>query len=212
MPRVLAVGAHPDDIEMGCGGTLAMHAASGAQVTMLVLTTGQAGPGEVSRRTKEAQDAADKLGARLIIGGLPDGGVTAGYETVQHIEAVIREVDPTIIYTHSEHDSHQDHRATAAATIAAGRQSPTIIHYQSPSSRAFDPCLFIDIEDFLSTKVAALACHVSQVVESSMVDLDQQGINAEYWGRLARCRYAEPFEITRVRLRQGGRKELGVEI
>jgi LmbE family N-acetylglucosaminyl deacetylase len=197
---------------MGCGGTLAMHTASGGQVTMLVLTSGQAGPGDVERRTKEAQDAADKLGARLIMAGLPDGGVTAGFETVQIIESVIREVQPTIIYTHSEHDSHQDHRGTAAATIAAGRQSPSIIHYQSPTSRAFDPILFIDIEDFLATKIAALSCHVSQVVESRMVDLDQQGVNAEYWGRLARCRYAEPFEITRVRLRQGDRKLMGVEM
>ena len=63
----------------------------------------------------------------------------------------------------------------------------------------------MDIEEHLATKIAALSCHVSQVLSSRMVDLEAQEINAAYWGRQGRTRYAEAFEITRVLLRSGDR-------
>ena len=209
--RVLAVGAHPDDIEIGCGGTLSLHSASGAEVTMLILTNGSAGPGEVAVRIEEAKTAASKLGAQLIMAGLMDCELDSSFRTINVIEKVIAQSNPSLIYTHAESDSHQDHRATAAATIAAARQSPTILHFQSPSSRVFDPRLFVDIEEHLATKIAALSCHTSQVHNSRMVDLDAQEVNAAYWGRQGRTRYAEAFEITRVLLGSGDRLRHGWE-
>lgn len=200
--QILAVGAHPDDIEIGCGGTLALHIAAGADVTMLVMTFGQSGPGDADRRG-EAVAAARYLGADVVFGGLEDLTVTTQAETVRLIESVIDDVEPTLIYTHAESDSHQDHRATAAATISAARQRPSVLHYQSPSSRAFHPSLFVDIESSLEAKEAALALHASQVEGSAMVDLESQEVVAAYWGRQARCRYAEPYEVTRVRVRIG---------
>jgi LmbE family N-acetylglucosaminyl deacetylase len=208
--RILAVGAHPDDIELGCGATLALHVAAGAEVTMLVMTSGAAGPGNSDVRAWEAREAAATLGAEIILAGLADSTLTPEYDTVQVIENAIEAIDPMIIYTHAESDSHQDHRATAQATISAARQRPSVLHYQSPSSRAFNPSLYVDIEDFLPTKLAALAFHRSQVAESPMVDLDAQAVNAAYWGRQARCRYAEPFEVTRVLVRIGDRNRLGL--
>jgi LmbE family N-acetylglucosaminyl deacetylase len=206
--RILAIGAHPDDIELGCGGTLALHVAAGAEVTMLVLTTGAAGPGDPTIREHEARAAADTIGAEIVFGGFDDSTLTADYTTVSVIEEVLNRVNPSLIYTHAESDSHQDHRASASATISAARQRPSILHYQAPSSRAFHPCLFVDIEPFLQVKIDALNCHASQVADSLMVDIDAQEVNAAYWGRQARCRYAEPFELTRVLVRLGDRHRL----
>ena len=72
--RVLAVGAHPDDIELGCGGALLAHRARGDEITLLVMTTGEEGPQDARSRIREQEDAAALLGATLLWGGFPDGG------------------------------------------------------------------------------------------------------------------------------------------
>src|SRR5579871_1121812 len=71
--RVLAIGAHPDDVELGCGATLAAHRARQDEVALLVLTTGEQGPQAAASRVEEQQQAADKLGATLYWGSFDDG-------------------------------------------------------------------------------------------------------------------------------------------
>src|SRR5689334_1238055 len=110
---VLAIGAHPDDVELGCGATLAAHAARGDSVTLLVMTPGEGGPQHRKSRVAEQEEAARVLNADLLWGGFRDGAVPTSVETVDAIEAAIDSVKPDIIYTHTLDDSHQDHRATA---------------------------------------------------------------------------------------------------
>lgn len=197
--RVLAIGAHPDDIELGCGGTLARHVAAGDDVLMLVLTDGQSGPGEVSGRRVEARAAAEVLGADISFGGLMDGSVDPGSETVQLIERAIVELSPSVVYTHGEDDSHQDHRHACAATLSAARNISTVLHYQSPSARNFHPTLFVAIgEQALELKLTALECHSSQVENSARVDFSLLEAQARYWGAQARTKYAEGFVAARA--------------
>lgn len=201
MRRVLAVGAHPDDIELGCGATLLAHAAAGDAVTMLVVTGGENGPGDgdqVTGRHAEQELAARTLGARLRWGGLHDCAVTADAATVAVVERAMAEAQPDVVYVHAPDDSHQDHRAVAAATLSAARRMPRVLHYQSPSTLTFNPTVFVDVTAYLSGKLAALGAHASQVDLSAMVEPDAVVASARHWGAQARIGYAEAFAPTRM--------------
>ncbi|MGY1705901.1 PIG-L deacetylase family protein [Geodermatophilus sp. SYSU D00697] len=201
MRKVLAVGAHPDDIELGCGATLLAHAAAGDSVTMLVMTGGENGPGDslrvVSRRA-EQEEAARVLGADLRWGGLTDCLVSADAATVGIVEQVVTELEADVVYVHAPDDSHQDHRAIAAATLSAARRMSRVMHYQSPSTLTFTPTVYVDVTAFLSGKLTALRAHASQVELSAMVEPDAVVASARHWGAQARIGYAEAFAPTRM--------------
>ena len=201
MRRVLAVGAHPDDIELGCGATLLAHSAAGDSVTMLVVTGGENGPADRTRtssRHQEQERAARTLGAGLRWGGLRDCTVTPDAGTVGLIEAAISETGAELVYVHAPDDSHQDHRAVASATLSAARRLSRVMHYQSPSTLTFSPTVFVDVTAHLSGKLAALGEHASQVELSAMVEPDAVVASARHWGALARIGYAEAFAPTRM--------------
>jgi LmbE family N-acetylglucosaminyl deacetylase len=197
---VLAVGAHPDDVELGCGGTLLAHAAAGDAVTLLVLTGGEAGPAGSAAgvRRAEQEAAARVLGARVVWGGLTDCQVVADASAVRLVERVIASCEADVVYVHAPDDSHQDHRATTAVTVSAARQLSRVVHYQSPSTLGFSPSVFVDVTAFLSGKLAALREHASQVADSAMVEPDAVVAAARYWGSQARVGYAEAFAPTRL--------------
>ena len=198
---VLAIGAHPDDIELGCGGALLAHVAAGDTVTMLVVTGGENGPGDGARgagRREEQERAAQMIGARLVWGGLRDCEVVPDSATVRLLERVLRATRADLVYVHAPDDSHQDHRAVAAATLGAARRLPRVLHYQSPSTLSFTPTVFVDVTAHLSGKVAALAAHASQVELSAMVEPDAVVASARHWGAQARIGYAEAFQPTRL--------------
>lgn len=198
---MLAVGAHPDDIELGCGGALFAHRQAGDEVALLVVTAGERGPGGlidfVGRRAEQEQ-AAQMLGARLFWGTLPDCDVTHSAETVELIERAIDEVGANLVYVHAPDDSHQDHRAVSAATLSAARRLSQVLHYQSPSSLGFVPRVFVDISEHLDDKLAAVGCHRSQVRLSEMVEPDVVAATARYFGAQARLGLAEGFVPARM--------------
>jgi LmbE family N-acetylglucosaminyl deacetylase len=198
---VLAIGAHPDDVELGCGGALVAHAAAGDRVTVLVLTGGENGPRPDrpgATRRGEQDEAARILGAELRWGGLRDCALQPDAVTIGVVEAAIAETGADLVYVHAPDDSHQDHRAAAAATLSAARRLSGVLHYQSPSTLSFSPSVFVDVTAFLSGKIAALRAHASQVEQSAMVEPDAVVAAARYWGAQARVGYAEAFAPTRV--------------
>jgi len=196
---VLAIGAHPDDIELGCGGTLIKHAMSGDQVAMLIVTRGEVGPGRTEQRIDEQQQACDLMGVdTLLWGDLPDCEVSLHELRLVHlIENAIRQTGADTIYTHNINDSHQDHRAVALNTMGAARQVSNVLSYDAPSSLNFTPHLYVDISDAIDKKVAALLCHESQVEASEMVDSAKVRNSAGYRGHEARVMQAEAFMATR---------------
>ena len=115
-------------------------------------------------RTAEAQRAAALLGAKLEFGNLRDAHITEGVETIEIIEAAIRELRPTHVYTHCLEDTHQDHRAVHAASLVAARDVPNVYCYQSPSSTVeFRPNRFVDITEYMKAKLQAIGAYQSQV-------------------------------------------------
>jgi LmbE family N-acetylglucosaminyl deacetylase len=198
---VLAIGSHPDDIELGCAGALLAHKAAGDRVTILVMTGGENGPGtlqEIIGRRFEQEAAAKLLGAELLWGGLFDCEVRADSQTVGLIEGFVAQVAADVVYVHAPDDTHQDHRAICAATLSAARRSCRVLHYQSPSTLSFAPTVYVDVSDHLAGKLAALACHRSQVEQSAAVEPDVVAAQARYWGAQARIVYAEAFAPTRL--------------
>jgi LmbE family N-acetylglucosaminyl deacetylase len=197
--RVLAIGAHPDDLELGCGGTLAKLADSGHEVRGLVMTQGSQG-GDCSVRPSEARRGGRFLGAAdLEVLDLPDTRLAEhGMEVVQAIEREIYRFNPDIIFTHSSNDQHQDHLAVHLATLRAARQHSSILCYESPSATpAFEPRVFVDIQDYVNVKIAALGTHRDQKDKPYMSPERIHGL-AVYRGSQAKIRHAEGYEPARL--------------
>lgn len=195
--KVLAIGAHPDDIEMGCAGALLRHIEAGHDVTMLVMTLGGMGPQGLTSRVREQEAAAAVMGARLLWGPFEDGSIPHGRETVSVVDEIVSQTGADVIYAHAPNDTHQDHVAVSRAALAAGRRLARVAFYQSPSTTSFDPTLFVDVERTLGTKLAALRAHWSQVMQCPMVDLEAVEVTARYWGDRSKISYAEAFETPR---------------
>jgi LmbE family N-acetylglucosaminyl deacetylase len=195
--RVLAVGAHPDDIELGCGGTLLAHRTRGDEVTLLVMTTGERGPQDAKSRIREQEDAAALLDAGLLWGGFQDGEVDEGRDAVTVVQDAVAEVGPDLIYAHAPGDTHQDHRATARAVLSAARRMRQVLLYESPTSTQFGPSVYVDVARFIEAKMDLLRAHMSQVLKNGLVDLEALEAQARYHGFRARLRYAEAFATDR---------------
>lgn len=197
--RVLAIGAHPDDLELACGGTLAKLVDAGHDVHALVMSRGAVGGAEETRLL-EAQRGAAFLGARTVtVHDFPDTALAQAEQgLVAAIEAAIDRLDPDVILTHSGHDQHQDHAAVHAATLRAARQRTTILCYESPSvTRAFNPSVFIDIADHLDVKVQAVRLHRDQADKPYMSAQRLRGL-ATFRGAQAKREFAEGYEPVRL--------------
>lgn len=200
---VLAIGAHPDDVEIGVGGILLRHAAAGDSVNVLTLTGGEAG-GEPGLRANEAKRAAELMGARLIHTDLHDMSVSDGGVTIGEIGKVIDEVSPTVIYTHTLLDVHQDHRNVHLATLVAARGVPRVFCYQAPSTTVeFQPTRFVAIDDFIDRKLEVIRAYGSQATTRGYLDEELTRATARYWARFTRGRYVEPLEVVRYSDMQG---------
>lgn len=196
---VLAIGAHPDDVEIGAGGTLAVHGDFGHEIAILTLCRGSRG-GEAERRAAESQEAARILSAELYLEDLEDTGIGEGDPTISVIGRVIDAVAPTMIYTHSIHDVHQDHRNTHSAAMVAARDVGRVYCYQSPSATVdFRPTRFVSIDRQLDRKLEAIALFDSQVEVRTYLEPDLIQSIARSWSRFAEGRYAEAFEVIRDR-------------
>jgi two-component system response regulator HydG len=196
---VLAIGAHPDDVEIGAGGTLAAHKAAGHTVAILTLCRGARG-GDQIQRARESQEAADVIGARLFLDDLTDTHIAEGSPTIEVIDRVVAEVQPTIVYTHSINDVHQDHRNTHRAAMVACRRIGRVYCYQSPSATVdYRPTYFVTIDDYLSRKLKAIDTFGTQVGVRDYLEPGLISSTARYWSRYSGGSHAEPFEVIRDR-------------
>lgn len=196
---ILAIGAHPDDIEIGCGGYLALLREQGHNLNFLTLSLGENG-GNKAARKKESTSAASLLQANLILKGLKDTSISDTSKTIRVIEEVVLALKPTHVFTHSLHDNHQDHRNTHLASMVGCRTVPNINCYQSPSSTVdFRPTLFIDITEHYQAKLAAIRCYKSQGDIKPYLERSIIYSTAKYWGRHSNYRLAEPYEILKMR-------------
>src|SRR4051812_6394299 len=123
--NIVYVGAHPDDPETGCGGTLAPLAKEGHNVSIVYLTRGEAGVRNGDRdttssvRTAEAVRGSTLLGAQALFGDQMDGHTSTEAEASQQFTALLASLDPDVVFTHWPLDTHRDHRNAAQLTYEA---------------------------------------------------------------------------------------------
>lgn len=203
--RVLAIAAHPDDLELACGGTLARMVDAGHEVHAVIMSHGAVG-GDASVRPGEARAAGAFLGIDdVVVHDLPDTHLgLAGGEMIRLIEEAVGRVDPHIILTHSKNDQHQDHHAVHEATLRAARQHHSILCFESPSvTKDFSPDVFVDVEDYVSVKVESVLAHRNQAGKPYMTPDVVEGI-VTFRGRQAKMTRAEGFETVRLLANQVG--------
>lgn len=201
--NVLAIGAHPDDIEYGCGGMLAKYAEKGHAVYMFVASDGALG-GDGAVRRREQQDSALVIGAREVFWGeYDDTEVPLNRELIVRLESVIRQVKPRMIFVNDPDDTHQDHRNLAQGALSATRYVPNFLLYEVPSTQNFTANCYTDIEKVLDKKLACLEAHRSQVTKTNIEDLTilELAVScANFRGIQARVKYAEAFHSARLLL------------
>jgi LmbE family N-acetylglucosaminyl deacetylase len=196
---VLAIGAHPDDIELGCAGTIAKHAKNGDQTYFIIMSYGEMGGCPKERRKSEAEKSGKLLGVKKIFFlDLPDTNISYTHDTIDKIERVIAQVKPDRIYTHSSKDIHQDHLNTALASLTAARRTLGVFSYEGPSIYpSFSPQLYVNVEETLRLKLRAIKFYSSQSNKAYMESNAVKGL-AGYRGLQVRLKYAEAFEIVRT--------------
>ena len=198
---ILAIGAHPDDIEYGCGGTLVKYVKAGHRVFLFIATHGSFG-GVGSIRSEEMEASAKHMGASdLFWGGYTDTQIPMSQDLISEIEVIIGKVKPKFIFTHWRDDTHQDHRNLTACTLAATRYIPNFLFYESPSSQNFNPNVYMDISEVLDEKIELLKIHASQISKTNIEKttiIDVAASAATFRGIQARVRYAEGFASQRL--------------
>ncbi|MGE5639347.1 MAG: PIG-L deacetylase family protein [Clostridia bacterium] len=199
---VLAVGAHPDDLELGAGGTLARLAREGARVVMAVASV----PGDFARRRAEAAKAAEILGCELRV--LVDAGRRLedlkSYELVALLDGVVQELEPALVLTHSASEVHRDHVLVHNACLSTQRLRhfdfltfhPTMCR---PMPVPFHARAFVDVSRVMEAKMAAIAAHASQFADRG-IDLEVFRDMARMTGRLVGVAYAEALDVGRILL------------
>lgn len=197
---ILAVGAHPDDIELGCGATIAKHIEMGDPVFVMIITNGEWGKHAPNK--KECLNSLKILGIKgsnIIFGNFPDGHLSDNLHTVSFIENHIKRLDIKKIYTHYPRDRHQDHRNCSNAVSSAARKVAELLLFQGPSNHvAFEPHYFVGIsERHLRKKLEALNCYQSQI-KKGCVNLKWVQNVAEINGMTCNTKYAEAFAINHM--------------
>ncbi len=204
--NILAIGAHPDDIEFGCGGTLIKYAKGGHSVHLLVLTTGEAGGSGEVRRAEQERSGRILQVKETFWGGYRDTGLPLSQELIHQIEEVVTKVRPSFIFTHYFDDTHQDHRHLSSCTISATRYTRNVLFYEGPTTQNFSPSVFVDIDPVLEDKIACLEAHASQVMKTNIEGLSITDIarsSAHFRGIQGRVKNAEGFIPLRLFINVG---------
>lgn len=203
---ILAIGAHPDDIELGCGASLARLAKNGVYITAVVMTPGKSGADELIDRHQESREALKILGCQKTIhldfadtrAHLELNGMIRALEDIIHHE-IPSEVEIRRVYTMHNADRHQDHRAVYQASMVACRSIPQILGYETPSTwLSFMPQVFELVgEDDFNLKLKALSKHKSQSKRDYMRSERLRAV-AQFRGQQINSNYGEGFVVHKM--------------
>jgi N-acetylglucosamine malate deacetylase 1 len=203
--KVVVFGAHPDDLEIGMGGTVAKLVRLGYNVNLVIATL----PNFVKTDTKvgrksEAIESAKILGcsAPEFLDLAPDE-ITFGRNFVNKVDGIIQKYEPEVVFTQWIGDSHQDHQALTKAVIAACRDQKDVFMYETTipggiTEHAFRAQLFVDITTTIDIKKSALDCFRSQIIRCGQIWIPAVLGRCSYRGYQMNVNQAEAFEVIRV--------------
>jgi LmbE family N-acetylglucosaminyl deacetylase len=205
--KVLAVAAHPDDVELLCAGTLGLLRRAGHELRLAHMTVGDKGgqqpPEELARiRGAEAASAARVLAAETFGGICGDLELYAVEAHARRIEEILGEFEPDVVLTHAANDYHPDHRITSLLVregAAAADPQPAVVYMDTVAGIDFVPELYTDISEMVELKKEMLRCHVSQVQWMATYRHTDMEYLIEWTGRARglQCgyRYAEGYRL-----------------
>ena len=202
---MIAFGAHPDDIEIGMGGTVAKLSGMGYDVRLVIATL----PNFVKTDTKEERKQESIMSAKVMGCKTPEfldlspEEIVFNRKFVTQISKIIQELNPEAIFTQWIGDTHQDHQSLTRAVVAAARDFNDVFMYETTipggiSEHAFRPQLYVDVTETLETKRNALDCFDSQKIRCGPLWIDSLVGRCSYRGYQMNARYAEAFEVIKV--------------
>lgn len=198
---VLAIGAHPDDVEYGCAATLSRFVEKGNEVYIHTLTDGRCG-GDIITRKKEAMKAADIIGVKKIFwGNYEDTKLPFQHTIINDMQEIIDEIKPVFVLMHDPDDTHQDHRHVTSCAISASRFVPNVLYYEGPSTVHFNPDVFVNIQNLMEKKFKCLRAHKSQVNRTNIYNqtiIDLARATAIFRGEYCHQKFAEAFKALRM--------------
>ena len=208
--RILAIGAHLDDIELACGGTLSKAIKFGHDVKMIVMSkSGYTNYDGTLRRIDEIAisegiSASKMLGISDIeILSFPTKDIPYHSDVIESLDLRISEFNPDVIFTHYVFDTHQAHEGVSKSTISAARRRNTIYMYEpiTPSGRsymAFRPQMYSDISEYIDDKINSLKEHRTEYQKYGDHWIEGVRARAAFRGYEMGVKYAESFEILRT--------------
>ena len=176
--RILALGAHPDDLEIFAYGALAAWAAMGADLVLAIATDGAKGgatpgPALARRRAEETTAALAPLGLPRFL-GFADGALRADAALEGALAALIAETAPDLVLTHAPNDYHADHRALSAAALQAANFAVPVLFMDTLNGTGFQPTHWVDVTAHWPAKEAAIRAHDSQSPERFIATANRQ--------------------------------------
>lgn len=204
--NVLGIGAHFDDLELGCSGTLINHVDRGDNVTMVVITNSayKNGNGELIRGPEialsEGTDAARLIGAELICFGVETFHVQFNEDVTARLNQLIVDKNIDTIYSHWVHDIHRDHQNAGQCALMAGRHVPRFLMFRSnyyDSTRPFGGNFYSDISTVMDRKIEAIKAHRSELERVRYAWVDFVAHQNRNDGQKIGVEYSEVFEIIR---------------
>tara|TARA_Y100000591_G_C21805297_1_gene684491 strand:- start:783 stop:1412 length:630 start_codon:yes stop_codon:yes gene_type:complete len=206
--NILAIGAHFDDIELGCGGTLAKHIKNGDKVYVFVATRSGFSDhrGKLVRSNevamKEGKNAMQKLGIKnLIQGNFETLKIEFNEELNKEIINIVNKYKINTVYTHWDGDIHHDHQVVAKSTLHACRHVKNILMYRSnwyQSSQIFNANYYVDITNFWKLKKNSILCHKSEMQRTNKKWIDFFYNEAKNAGQKIGVKFAEVFQVIKV--------------
>jgi N-acetylglucosamine malate deacetylase 1 len=202
---ILVFGAHPDDLEIGMGGTIAKLSAMGYEVQPIIATL----PNFVKSDTKEGRKIESMLSAKVmgckppVFLDLSPDEMIYGRKFITLIDSLVTKYKPDSVFTQWYGDSHQDHQILTKSVISACRDQDNLFMYETTipggiTENSFRPQLFVDISETLDTKKNALECFESQFVRCGEIWIPAIIGRCSYRGYQINSKYAEAFEVVKV--------------
>ena len=202
---IIAFGAHPDDLEIGMGGTIAKLSAMGYNVQPIIATL----PNFIKSDTKEGRKSESILAAKVmgckfpIFLDLSPEQMVFGRKLVTLIDSLITEHKPDSVFTQWYGDSHQDHQILTSSVISACRNQNNLFMYETTipggiTENSFRPQLFVDITETIDIKKNALECFQSQFIRCGEIWIPAVIGRCSYRGYQVDAKYAEAFEVVKV--------------
>ena len=203
--RILVFGAHPDDIEIGMGGTITKLVKLGHDVIMVIATLPNFTIADnKDERKLEAISSATILGCNIPeFLDLAQEDIVFGRRMVTLVDSLIKKYNTSTVYTQWIGDSHQDHQILTQSVIAASRNVNNLYMYETTipgglTEKAFRPQLYVDITKEMENKTKSLKCFKSQNLRCGPFWIDAIVGRSIYRGYQMNTKYAEAFEIVKT--------------